>query len=334
MSTRSPSSGWASRRGSARPSAPWGSTPWESSSPWTAPRSRTVGEEVGRLHARLSGGQDALLVPQHQEDPVQALHHLDPPESTTQRLLFQLKRALPPLLENLAQRGMVLQRLALTFILDRGGRHRDLLEPARPTLDLLQLMRLLQLRLEGLALASAVASIEFEALGLRASQTQIELFRVQRRRDLDAGTEALAQVRARFGPDSVCVGKLQPAHLPEARARLVPTHQLRFPSGPTPPDPARIPPPAHTHGALPLLVRRVLERPQRLSGTTESDAPPSLPTRYGDVLHAHGPWRVSGAWWARAVERDYYYLETTSGAILWVYLDRVRRRWFLHGLVD
>ena len=78
--------------------------------------------------------------------------------------------------------------------MDRGGRHRDLLEPARPTLDLLQLMRLLQLRLEGLALASAVASIEFEALGLRASQTQIELFRVQRRRDLDAGTEALAQV--------------------------------------------------------------------------------------------------------------------------------------------
>jgi len=34
------------------------------------------------------------------------------------------------------------------------------------------------------------------------------------------------------------------------------------------------------------------------------------------------------------VERDYYYAETQHGEILWLFYDRPRRRWFLHGEVD
>jgi len=52
-----------------------------------------------------------------------------------------------------------------------------------------------------------------------------------------------------------------------------------------------------------------------------------------------GPHRTSGGWWARAheghvVERDYYYAETTRGALYWVFFDRTRSAWFLHGYVD
>ena len=55
---------------------------------------------------------------------------------------------------------------------------------------------------------------------------------------------------------------------------------------------------------------------------------------------ARDPWtsatpsRVSGAWWVRTVERDYYYAQTQHGELLWIYFDRPRGRWFLHGIVD
>ena len=48
----------------------------------------------------------------------------------------------------------------------------------------------------------------------------------------------------------------------------------------------------------------------------------------------HGPFRVSGGWWVREVMRDYYFVETSRGTILWVYRDGARKRWFSHGEVD
>ena len=46
-----------------------------------------------------------------------------------------------------------------------------------------------------------------------------------------------------------------------------------------------------------------------------------------------GPYIVSGGWWVREVHREYYFAETESGEILWIYYDKRRRSWFLHGEV-
>ena len=52
------------------------------------------------------------------------------------------------------------------------------------------------------------------------------------------------------------------------------------------------------------------------------------------IEHMYGPYRVSGGWWKRLVERDYYYAETDHGDLLWLFYDRPRQRWFLHGVLD
>ncbi len=57
------------------------------------------------------------------------------------------------------------------------------------------------------------------------------------------------------------------------------------------------------------------------------------------LLRKRGPYRVSGGWWARgngepAVERDYYFVETNGGEILWLFYDALKRQWFLQGFVD
>jgi protein ImuB len=44
-----------------------------------------------------------------------------------------------------------------------------------------------------------------------------------------------------------------------------------------------------------------------------------------------GPFVISGGWWAREVRRDYYFVKTRRGDLLWIYHDRVRRKWFLQG---
>jgi protein ImuB len=34
------------------------------------------------------------------------------------------------------------------------------------------------------------------------------------------------------------------------------------------------------------------------------------------------------------VHREYHFVESRDGALLWIYYDRHRRRWFLHGMVE
>ena len=79
----------------------------------------------------------------------------------------------------------------------------------------------------------------------------------------------------------------------------------------------------------------MLARPRPLASRDKKEPDEGPDLGDGDrILHLFGPYRVSGGWWVRTVERDYFYAETASGELLWVYWDRPRHRWFLHGVVD
>jgi protein ImuB len=54
----------------------------------------------------------------------------------------------------------------------------------------------------------------------------------------------------------------------------------------------------------------------------------------GPIEEVIGPQVVSGGWWMREVQREYYYVRTRNGRWLWIYHDRRRRRWFLQGEVE
>lgn len=72
------------------------------------------------------------------------------------------------------------------------------------------------------------------------------------------------------------------------------------------------------------------------------DGPPAR-FRFGGVVHrvmqAHGPERIETAWWrGPTVRRDYYIVETESGARFWLFrrlgrpLRKARSEWYLHGV--
>jgi protein ImuB len=45
-----------------------------------------------------------------------------------------------------------------------------------------------------------------------------------------------------------------------------------------------------------------------------------------------GPERIETGWWrGRDVRRDYYLVETTTGAQFWLFRAREQQTWFVHG---
>ena len=54
----------------------------------------------------------------------------------------------------------------------------------------------------------------------------------------------------------------------------------------------------------------------------------------GCVRDLAGPYLVTGGWWRSAVHREYYFVRTSAGDLLWVYYDRRRRRWRWQGQVE
>jgi protein ImuB len=207
-----------------------------------------------------------------------------------------------------------------------------------------QIIDLVRLRLESLKLAAGVIEIELKAEACAATRQQLQLFIEQPKRDLDAANRALARLRAEFGAEAVVRATLKDGHLPEARFAWEPLDRVKLP---------RL---EHNPVALAandlnglndlnvlnsptfkVLVRRITARPIMLPGIpthTHEDGWLLLGPKYGTVDRLTGPYIFSGGWWNREIQREYYYAETRRGDLLWLYYDRVRRRWFLQGAVE
>lgn len=300
------------------------------------------GKEAHRLYRMAAGDLWIPLAPQTPEEPVRQKYILDDAESDTTRLLFLIKQLLHPLLSTLAARHQALVVLWLSLLIDHGNWLKEPLRPAAPTLDSTQILDLVRLRLESLRLAGGVVEIELRADVCAATSEQLRLFNefilsAGEGRDLDAANRALDRLRAEFGEESVVCAKLADGHLPEAKFTWEPLTQVKLPK-------------TVLNGAKRLndlnglnlstpnmLVRRVFAKPQRLAGApypSHEDGWLILGHRQGSIDKLTGPYVFSGGWWNREIQREYYYAETRRGDFLWIYYDRVRRRWFWQGMLE
>lgn len=294
------------------------------------------------LRARFGAGAAALqaryldapppLRPVLPPEPVLEVFELDVPDDNHERLLFAMRPLVDRLLTRLAAVGDALTLLQIDLELDHAPTLHTQIEPATPTGpdEAPALAELVHLRLAATELVAPVVRVTMTAIGARARAEQTQLLRGAGR-DLQAAGRAMARLRATFGDQAVTRARLRPAHLPEAGFTWEPVAEATCPNVQ---DMA-----ANHHEALaaPPLCRRMLPKPRPLApwtGHDEGDWLASTGLVRGAVVRMAGPYRVSGGWWARTVERDYYFAETSAGDIAWVYHDRARARWFLHGLLD
>ncbi len=259
---------------------------------------RRFGEKALRLRRLAAGELWDPLQPRAAVDPLESSLDLDDADADVDSLLFFFKRLLDPLLGKLASRGEELEEIVL-----RLDAREERLRPAVPTLDGVQLLGLVRLRLETLALSAGVKRIELVVRGVESAAAQLALFAAKARRDAEAAARAFARLRAVYGADAVVRARLREAHLPEAGLVWEPLDEL---VAPRPRKVERRP-----------LVRRLL-RPQSVPPPAES---------------SRGPYVISGGWWRAEVQRDYYFVASDTGEWLWIYYDHRRRRWFLQGRV-
>ena len=301
------------------------------------------GPKAHRLYRMAGGELWTPLQPCRPEEPIGRRHILDDPESDATRLLFLIKQLLHPILTVLAARAQALAGLWVDFLTDRGSRVKEQIRPAFPTLEGVQILDLVRLRLESMHLFAGVIEIALRAETVSATAEQLRLFAEGPARDLDAANRALARLRTEFGDDAVVRAKLADGHLPEARFVWEPLTRVRLPKNDLNPSTALRAGSAERLNDLNvlnppgILVRRIMAKPLPLSSAprhTHEDGWLLLGLKYGAVDKLTGPYVFSGGWWKREIQRDYYFAETRRGDLLWLYYDRVRKKWFLQGAVE
>ncbi len=280
------------------------------------------GEAAFDLH-RLATGELALpLQPEQPVPPVTAHLILDQAETEVERLMHWIEQQLPQLLHELAGRGQALDELRILFRFERMGEHKEQVRPATPTLDVHQILELIRLRLSVTRLPDGVEELRLLARAAAPERGQLELLAEHPRRDVEAANRALARVRAALGDQSVVRARLCAGHLPENRFDWEPLSRLEVPH-PAPLQQRR-------------LVRRLYRRPIPLPPRPrhEPDGWMLYGLEQGPVVRVFGPYIIAGGWWVRPVHREYHFAETQKGELLWVFYDRVRRRWFVHGRIE
>jgi protein ImuB len=325
------------------------------------------GPEAHRLHRLAAGDLWAPLRPVHPEEPRERRTEVEPPDADAERLLFLGKRLLDSLLPALHARGEAVQALALRLAPDRGEPRIERVSPAAPTLDGLQLARLLRLKLESLRLDTPVADMALVAEVVPVTAEQLRLTAPEPRRDPSVRARALARLRAALGEGAVTRARLLDAHLPGARFEWQPVEHcgLRIADcGLKDPEPRRQP--TSTQGNSTdrktqasrseqmqrrasatirnpqsairnrALVRRLYREPRPLPARPRQGLGGWLPcgAEAGPATGLRGPYRFSGGWWQQEEEREYYFVTLAGGDVLWVFRDPRRRRWFLQGRVE
>ena len=293
------------------------------------------GVEAYRLHRLATGSLFAPLTPKAAVEIPTAHAYLEPPETDIHRLLFGIKRHLHALLLALAERQEALTELRIRLHLERGRGIGDVrtetVRTAAPTLDARQIIDLVRLRLESAPPEAGVEEILIQTGSVRAEREQLELFaRLEgassgasaRAPDLREANLALARVRAELGDQAVVRACLRDGHLPEASYTWEPLESVQEPR-------------PRVVSVLPL-VRRLHARPKALPPQARRDPDGWLldGLHHGHVVRCDGPYIVSGGWWATAVHREYHFAETRDKSLYWIYYDRQRRRWFIHGHVE
>lgn len=281
---------------------------------------------------QLFGRRDELIVPVSRREPVTATWATEESISYRQVSRHVCPELLSEILQTLKSRGEGLLRLilrlenesAITTVVEIGL--------ARPTDSQTHILKLLELKLETLATSDRIQKIHLEASMVSPLQIrQRSLFTSQESDESDV-QHLLDRLSARLGIDAVACPCLLPEAVPEQATRYTP---LTDSPNESPVDDQSAAPVAGA-AARPLVL---LPQPERLQGVSSGPCGEPLNFQwnrcYYQVARCTAAERIATAWWQDAgfIHRDYYRVETRSGARFWLFRDR-DDVWFLHGLFE
>lgn len=265
-------------------------------------------------------------------------YEFDDPVETLESIAFILNRLLQQICAQLVSHSLATNELRLTLELEvrqarnekDGEQYRHEWKLPVPTQDRNILFSLVRLELERNTLSAPVKKITIEALPIKPRVAQGNLF-APPTPEAEKLEITLARIRGVVGDtDAVgisCVGspRLVDTHKPDAFAVQL------FSST------------AAMHEALVVVPTLALRkfRPALETSVDLSEETPhfvQLWKKHRRVMAASGPWCSSGNWWSAAVwsrEEWDVALKTFAGIGYYrIYLDRIKKQWFVEGVFD
>jgi protein ImuB len=298
-----------------------------------------LGQQGLALQKLAQGKTSRPLLPVEPLPEFTETYEFDDPVETLESLAFVLNRVLQQVCDRLVSQSLATNELRLTLDLEvrqmrdgnAGEQYKHEWKLPVPTQDRNMLFTLLRLDLERNTFSAPIKRLTIEAVSVRPRMAQGDLF-APPSPESEKLEITLARIRGVVGTtdaDGVsCIGspKLVDTHKSGAFAvqPFSATTEIRNPAAVIPTIALRV-------------FRPALETSVELSGETPHLV--RLWKRHRRVLAASGPWCSSGNWWnettAWAREEWDVALKTFEGIAYYrIYLDRIRKQWFVEGVFD
>jgi protein ImuB len=287
---------------------------------------------------RIAGREDVRLTPMRPPPACMAEQQFASPLSDIENLLMALERLTFVVCKQLEEQGSGGRLFEALFLRSDGAIRRIHIETAEPVRDAAVILRLMRLRIEGLA-DPLDPGFGFDAL--RFGVLSLAPFQ-QPQTSFDGNQQQASEVAnlidtyaINLGADRVTRFVTRDTHDPVLAAAAVPVLS---------------PEQSDRQGfaedqAQPIRPLTLFERPQPIEALAEVPDGPPLRFRWRHVLHdvarAEGPERITPEWWRQDSAlhtRDYYRIEDTQGYRFWVYREglygqgMITPRWYVHGL--
>jgi protein ImuB len=286
---------------------------------------KLLSERLGQLYGR----RDELIVPVPQPEPARATWTTEESISGRQAVQYVCPDLLTEILDTLKSRGEGLLKLTLLLKSDSTEPVSVEVRLARPDNSLPHVFKLLELKLETISIPERLHTVILEASAVATLQTrQRGLFS-----ELEEPAETNREVRGlierlstRLGEDAVVRPYLLPEAIPEQGVGFSP---LSGTASQAHPDATFT-----MAAARPLLL---LPQPQPVQVSLDGRQPAGFywNRHHHRIVQATEAERIVTGWWqdSGSIQRDYFRVETSCGAQLWIFRDR-DRQWFLHGLFE
>jgi protein ImuB len=223
--------------------------------------------------------------------------------------------------------------------------HYEVAKPSRLEIDLVRpsrsvryLSMLFRARFERVTLHEPACALSMRVpITVSLDASQCEIFDSELAHDAGELSKLVDELSNRFGREVVTRPRLVADPQPEYACCYEPviTHSEDR-SRKTNSDPSLF-----TNSSLSTPVRPLRLWTEPIWIPTTSVVPEGPPVRFiwagaeHSVARSWGPERIETGWWrGQDIHRDYYLVETISGARFWIYRSRDDSRWFLHGCFD
>jgi len=285
--------------------------------------------ERARVYARFARGEDdEPLLPRRAQTMHEQRFAFDGSIDRLEALLFALRGCVSTVADRLAGCAQACDRVEIALEPSRApagasGCISIAVALAEPTACAETIFQLCRIALESKNTLGPVDAIAVRAGPCSEPLPQLALFDGSRASRRAALAATLARLQVSLERERVVT--LQPtpkrSRLPERMQRAIPIESPRELDD----DATRASARARQRPTVEPLqwapALRLLDPPSRID-------PPAAP-----ALEA-GPFRLSESWWERPVERDYYHVVDTAGAVLLVYQDRRDDCWYVQGVFD